>query len=70
MKFRWIEHLNQAFEAFIEDLTSFVPEKSRTHLKNAKKEMLLALKELIEKKIEELEKPRKEVKKVKVEAEE
>jgi len=32
--------------------------------------MLLALKELIEKKVEELEKPKKEVKKVKVEAEE
>ncbi len=70
MKFRLIEHLNHAFEALIEDLTSFVPEKSRTHLKNAKKEMLLALKELIENKIEELEKPKKEVKKVKVEAEE
>ncbi len=69
MKFKWIEHLGKAFEALLEDLTSFVPEKSKEHLKNARKEMLLALKEVIEKKIEELEKPKKELKKIVVEEE-
>jgi len=70
MKGRWVEHLVQAWDAFLEDLFSFVPEETKRHLKNARKEVLLAVKSVIEKKIEELEKEgKKEVKKVKVERE-
>jgi len=67
MKYKWIEHLANAWDAFMEEMFSFVPEDTKTHLKNARKEILLALKSVIEKKIEELEKPKKEIKKVKVE---
>jgi len=67
MKYKWIEHLADAWDAFMEEMFSFVPEDTKTHLKNARKEVLLALKSIIEKRIEELEKPKKEIKKVKVE---
>jgi molecular chaperone DnaK (HSP70) len=67
MKYKWMEHLAQAWDAFIEEVFSFVPEETKTHIRNARKEMLLALKSIIEKRIEELEKPKKEIKKVKVE---
>lgn len=67
MKFKWVEHLANAWKAFFEDLFSFVPEESKIHLKNARKEILLAIKSMIEKKIEDLEKEKREVKKIKVE---
>lgn len=67
MRRKWAEHLLNAWEAFLDDVFSFVPEESRKHLKNAKKEVLLAIKSAIDKKIEELEKDKREVKKIKVE---
>jgi len=67
MKHKWIEHMVQAWDAFMEEMFSFVPEESKKHIKNARKEILLALKSVIEKRIEELEKGKKEIKKVKVE---
>lgn len=68
MKFKWVEHLTQAWDALIEDLFSFVPEESKKHLKNARKEILLAFKSALEVRLAELEKSeKKEVKKVKVE---
>lgn len=71
MKHRWVEHLAKAWDAFLEDMFSFVPEESRKHLRNARKEILLALRSALDKKIEELEKAEKsaEIKKVKVERE-
>ncbi len=67
MKYKWIEHLAQACDAFVEEMFSFVPEETKKHINNARKEVLLALKSIIEKKIEKLEKEKKEIKKVKVE---
>lgn len=67
MKYKWIEHLAQACDSFMEEMFSFVPEETKKHLKNARKEVLLALKSVIERRIEKLEKPEKEIKKVKVE---
>lgn len=68
MKHRWVEHLAQAWDLFLEDLFSFVPEKSKVHFKNVKKELLLAMKSVIEEKISQLEKTeKKEIKKIKVE---
>lgn len=66
LKYKWMEHLVNAWDAFMEDLFSFVPENSKTHLKNARKEFLLALRSILDKKIEEIEKPKK-VKKIEVE---
>ncbi|MCS7278701.1 MAG: hypothetical protein NZ530_01405 [Thermodesulfobacteriaceae bacterium] len=68
MKHKWVEHLLDAWDAFIEDIFSFVPENSKTHLKNAKKEFLLALRSILDQKIEEIEKPKK-VKKIEVKKE-
>jgi len=68
MRYRWIEHLVQAWDCFCEEMFSFVPEDTKKHLKNARKEFLLAIRGIIDKKIEKLEKEKKkEVKKVKVE---
>ncbi len=70
MQARWVEYLIKAWDALLEDIFSFVPEETKKHLKNARKEVLLAFKSALEKKIEELEKEKKEVKKIKVEKEE
>ncbi|MCS7199529.1 MAG: hypothetical protein N2327_05810 [Caldimicrobium sp.] len=68
MKPKWVDHLAKAWDAFFEDLFSFIPEESRKHLRNARKEVLLAMKTALEKRIEELEKEEKqEVKKIQVE---
>lgn len=67
MKYKWVEHLAQAWDSFMEEMFSFIPEETKEHIRNARKEVLLALKSVIEKRIEELEKPKKEIKKVKVE---
>ncbi|MEZ0344323.1 MAG: hypothetical protein ABWJ99_05940 [Caldimicrobium sp.] len=69
MQARWVEYLVKAWDAFMEDLFSFIPEESKKHLMNARKEVLLAFKSALEKKIEELETEKKEVKKIKVERE-
>ncbi len=69
MQARWVEYLVKAWDAFLEDVFSFVPDETKKHLKNARKEILLAVKSVIEKKIEELEKEKGEVKKIKVERE-
>ncbi len=63
-----MEHLINAWDEFIEEIFSFIPEESKKHLKNAKKEFLLALRSILDKKIEEIEKPKK-VKKIEVEKE-
>ncbi len=67
MRYKWLEYLSQACDAFLEDVFSFVPEDTKAHLKNARKEFLLAIRSIIDQKIEELEKPKKVVKKVNVE---
>ncbi len=69
MQARWVEHLIKAWDTFLEDIFSFVPEDTKKHLKNAKKEILLAFKSALEEKIKDLEDEKKEVKKIKVEKE-
>jgi len=72
MRHRWVEYLAKAWDAFFEDMFSFVPDESKRHLRNARREILLALRSAIDKKIEELEKSEKssELKKVRIEKEE
>ncbi len=68
MRYKWIEHLAQAWDELLEDVFSCVPDETRKHLKNARKEFLLAIRGIIDKKIESLEKKKgASVKKVKVE---
>lgn len=66
-KYKWMDHLADAWDAFIEEMFSFIPEETKKHIKNARKEILLALRSIIDKRIEELERDKKELKKVKVE---
>jgi len=61
---KWMEHLARAWDAFVEEMFSFIPEEPRKHLRNARKEFLLALKSVIEKRIEKLEKVEKITEKV------
>ncbi len=67
---KWVDHLIKAWDAFFEDVFAFVPEETKRHLKNARKEILLAAKSALEKRIEDLEKDEKQgVKRIKVERE-
>ncbi|MGB9667688.1 MAG: hypothetical protein ACPLSJ_00470 [Thermosulfidibacteraceae bacterium] len=70
MSGKWIEYMCKAWESFIDDIFSFVPEESKKHIKNARKEVLLALRAFIDKRIEEIEsKKNQEIKKIEVEEE-
>jgi len=62
--FEWMEHLNKAFDSFFKEIKELVPEETYDHLKNSRRESLLALRAIIDKKIEKLEK--KEVHRVEV----
>ncbi|MEN3044348.1 MAG: hypothetical protein ABDH37_03920 [Candidatus Hydrothermales bacterium] len=55
MEKKWVEYLSKAVDAFIDDVKTLVPEETKVHLKNSFKELMLALKTIIEKKIEKLE---------------
>lgn len=53
----WTEHLGKAFEAFMRDLRRVFPEEAYTHLRASQRELLLALRALIDQKIERMERP-------------
>lgn len=54
--FEWMEHLNKAFDSFFKEMKDLVPEETYGHFKNSRREFLLALRSLLDKKIEKLEK--------------
>ncbi len=60
MEKKWMEYLSKAVDAFIEDMKTIVPEETKTHLRNSVKELMLAIKVLIDKKIEKIEGKKKE----------
>ncbi len=68
-KFEWVEHLGKAFDAFFKDLKGVVPDETYNHLKGSKREMLLAIRSIIDREIERLEKEQKKGKAKKVEIE-
>ncbi len=55
MEKKWVTYLSKAIDAFIEDMKTLVPEETKTHLRNSVKEFILAVKVLIDKKIEKIE---------------
>ncbi|MEO0255459.1 MAG: hypothetical protein ABIN20_08595 [candidate division WOR-3 bacterium] len=55
MEKKWMEYLSKAVDAFIDDMKTIVPEETKTHLRNSVKELMLAVKVLIDKKIEKIE---------------
>jgi hypothetical protein len=65
-KLEWTEHLGKAFEAFVRDLRGVLPEETYTHLQASRKELLLALRSLIDREIEKLEEEPKKARKVEV----
>lgn len=67
MEKEWVKYLSKAIDAFIEDMKTLVPEETKTHLRNSVKEFMIAVKVLIDKKIEKIEEgKRKEGHKVEI----
>jgi len=62
----WLEHLSKAFEAFIRDLRGILPEETHRHLQASRRELLLALRSLLDREIEKLEEKPKKARKVEV----
>jgi len=64
----WLEHLGKAWEAFLRDMKSVLPEETREHLRASRRERLLAMRSLIDHQIERLEKkPTRTARKVEIE---
>jgi|YelNatPaOPRAMG01_1025707.scaffolds.fasta_scaffold14081_3 hypothetical protein len=52
----WMEYLSKACDSFFKEMKGFIPEDTYEHFKNSRKEFLLALRSLLDRKIEKLEK--------------
>ena len=64
---KWFEHLGAACEGFISEMKGSVPEGFKTHSKASCREMLLALRSLLDGAIERTEEPKpKKARKVEV----
>lgn len=51
----WTVHLERAAREFLDDVRDVVPEDTRTHLRNSRRELLLAARSLLDERIEDLE---------------
>ncbi len=60
MEKKWVEYLSKAVDAFIDDMKTVVPDETKTHLRNSVKEFMLAVRTLIDRKIEKIEGEKKE----------
>jgi|Deesub1362B_J571_1020462.scaffolds.fasta_scaffold29000_2 hypothetical protein len=60
MEKKWVEYLSKAVDAFIDDMKTVVPDETKTHLRNSVKEFMLAIRTLIDRKIEKIEGEKKE----------
>lgn len=65
-RFEWTEHLGKAFEAFLRDLKGILPQETYEHLQASRKELLLALRSLIDREIERLEQQPQKARKLEV----
>jgi len=64
----WLEHLGNAWEAFLGDMGLVLPEEARAHLRASRRERLLAMRSCIDYQIERLEKkPTRKARKVEIE---
>jgi len=52
----WIGHLGKAAESFVKDLKGVLPEETYTHLRSSRRELLLAIRAVIDREIERAEK--------------
>lgn len=63
----WVEHLGKACESFVQEMKGVLPEEAYKHLRASRKEFLLAVRSLIDRRIERLEKePQKKARRVEV----
>lgn len=64
----WVIYLGKAVESFIKEIKGTFPEETKDHVRNAFKEMMLALRSLLDEGITKMEKKTesKKVRKVKV----
>lgn len=51
----WTVHLGRAAREFYDEAQEIVPKDTRTHLRNSRRELLLAIRSLIDERIEDLE---------------
>ena len=64
----WVGHLGRAVESFVSDLKGILPEGTYNHLRASRKEMLLAIRSVIDREIQRSEgESRPEARKVEVE---
>jgi hypothetical protein len=69
MEKKWMEHLSKAVDAFVEDIKGIVPPETKVHLKNSVKEFMLAIKTVLDRKIEKMEEKKEEGHRVEVKEE-
>lgn len=50
----WTVHLGRAARGLFDEARDVVPEETRTHLRNSRREMLLAVRALLDERIEDL----------------
>jgi hypothetical protein len=48
----WVGHLGRAVESFVSDLKGILPEDTYNHLRASRKELLLAIRSVIDREIE------------------
>jgi len=60
MEKKWLEYLSKAVDAFIDDMKTVVPDETKMHLRNSVKEFMLAIRTLIDRKIEKIEGEKRE----------
>lgn len=66
-RYEWLEHLGKAFESFCGELKRILPSEAYDHLRSSRREMLLAIRAVLDREIERLEKKEERVaKKVEV----
>ena len=55
MQMEWVGHLGKAVESLLKDLKGIMPEDTYNHLRASRKEMLLAIRSVLDREIERAE---------------
>ena len=55
MQMEWVGHLGKAVESFVRDLKGVLPADTYNHLRASRKELLLAIRSVIDREIERAE---------------
>jgi hypothetical protein len=63
----WVEHLGRAFDAFFSDIKGVLPDESYQHLRASRKELLLAVRAVIDRRIDKLDREQVKARRIEVE---